>query len=392
MPAKPRVLCVDDEPHVLEGLALSLRRGFEVVSASGGEAALDVLRRDPAVATVVSDMRMPGMDGATLLSEAYRVAPDVTRMLLTGHADLGAAIAAINGGRVFRFLTKPCPPADLVRAVEAAVEQHRLVTAERVLLEQTLRGSIQMLMDILALAAPVAFGRAMRIRRYAQEMASRASPGDTWAIEMAAMFSQIGCIALPPGTLEKLDAGGGLTAEEQQALDRLPAFAEERIAALPRLDAVRAALKWQACRFDGVGSASNSPRGKDLPLGSRALRIAIDFDRLEVAGMSSPLALDTMRGRRGCYDPELLEAFATVMGGRAQATEVVELPLRAVRIGMVFVEDVRTVAGTLLIARGHEVTPSLVERIRNFAPGSVREPVRATTTRPAEVASKAVAR
>src|ERR1700690_3969334 len=172
-PAKPRVPFVDDEPNVLEGLSLTLRRGYEVVLAGSGEAGLDVLTRDPTIAAVVSDMRMPGMDGATFLGKARAVLPDATRLLLTGQAELALAIAAINEGRIFRFLTKPCPPPVLVAAVEAGVELHRLVTSERVLLEQTLRGSIQMLTDVLALAAPTAFGQAVRIQRYARDLASK---------------------------------------------------------------------------------------------------------------------------------------------------------------------------------------------------------------------------
>ncbi|MBV9949331.1 MAG: response regulator, partial [Myxococcales bacterium] len=119
MATKPRVLCVDDEPNVLEGLALSLRRGHDVVTAGGGEAGLEILGRDPTIAAVVSDMRMPGMDGATFLGKARALAPDATRVLLTGQTELDAAITAINEGRIFRFLTKPCPPAVLVPAVEA---------------------------------------------------------------------------------------------------------------------------------------------------------------------------------------------------------------------------------------------------------------------------------
>ena len=381
MAAKPRVLCVDDEPNVLEGLSLILRRGYEVVLAGSGEAGLEVLARDGTIAAVVSDMRMPGMDGATFLGKARTVLPDATRVLLTGHAELASAIAAINEGRIFRFLTKPCPPPVLVAAVEAGVELHRLVTSERVLLEQTLRGSIQMLTDVLALAAPTAFGQAVRIQRYARDLASKVVGAEVWPIEVAAMLSQVGFISLSPATLEKFQEGKPLSPEEQQAVERLPALAEQLIAGIPRLDAVRAALKQQRAPFEGTGTAPAGPRGKDIPLGARVLGIVCDFDRLEATGLSPQVALDTMRGRPGRYDPELLELFASNLGSRGRDAEVAEIPIRMVRIGMTFLDDVRSHAGALLVARGHEATPSLVERFRNFATGFVREPVRVSLQR-----------
>ena len=385
MAPKPRVLCVDDEPNVLDGLSLTLRRGYEVVVAGGGDAGLEVLARDSSIAAIISDMRMPGMDGATFLSKARDVLPDATRVLLTGQAELSAAIASINEGRIFRFLTKPCAPPVLVGAVQAAVEQHRLVTSERVLLEQTLRGSIQMLMDVLALAAPSAFGQAVRIQRYAREVASKVAGAEVWPIEVAAMLSQIGYISLSPATLDSLREGKPLSSEEQQAVDRLPALTEQLIAGIPRLEVVRAALKQRAVPFDGTGVAGTAPRGKDLPLGARVLAIVCDFDRLEAGGVSPQVALDTLRGRRGRYDPELLDLFASNLGSAGRDAEVVEIPIRMVRVGMTFLQDVRTRAGALLVAYGHEATTSLVERFRNFGPGSVREPVRVALKRHSKV-------
>ena len=161
---RPRVLCVDDEPQVLDGLTLNLRRDFEVVTASSGADALaEIAARGP-FAVIISDMRMPRMDGAQFLRRAREIAPDSVRMLLTGQTDLASAIAVVNEGQIFRFLTKPCAPDQLIAMVRAAVDQHRLLTSERELLERTLHGSIEALTDLLAVAHPVAFGRAGRIK------------------------------------------------------------------------------------------------------------------------------------------------------------------------------------------------------------------------------------
>ena len=106
--AKPRLLCVDDEPNVLDALARQLRQRWDVVTATGGQSGLERLVRDGPFAVVMSDMRMPGMNGAAFLATARTVAKDTVRLLLTGQTEIAAAIAAVNEGHIFRFLTKPC--------------------------------------------------------------------------------------------------------------------------------------------------------------------------------------------------------------------------------------------------------------------------------------------
>jgi len=361
-----KVLCVDDEPHVLEGLALHLRRTCEVVVATSGRAGLEELARQGPFAVVLSDMRMPAMDGAAFLSQVREAAPDTTRMLLTGHADLQAAISAVNEGQIFRFLTKPCPPDQLRLAFDAAAEQHRLVTAERVLLEQTLHGSIKTLTDILSMTNPVAFGRATRIKKHVSELADALGMQNRWQVEVAAMLSQLGSISLPEETAERFYNGQELSAQEKAMVARMPKVTEELLANIPRLEPVREILTEQ-------GTPLEAGRGKtDIPLGARILKIVVEFDELESRGLSVLLALDTMLGREGWYDPQILQAFVQIKG---EQRVVKEIPLQAVRVGMVFAEDVRTKAGILLVARGYEVTQSFIEKVRNFRKGLVNEPL-----------------
>jgi response regulator RpfG family c-di-GMP phosphodiesterase len=254
--ALTRILCVDDEPAVLQGLALHLSRRYHLETATSGAEGLLVLRQDPTIAVVVSDMRMPGMDGAAFLARARDTAPDAVRMLLTGQADMDATIAAINQGGIFRFLTKPCPPRTLLTAIEAAVEQHRLVTAERVLLEQTLHGAIKALTDILALTNPVAFGRATRIKAMVSELCAKLEVRETWQVEVAAMLSQLGAMTLPPETAEKLHSGVPLTPEEQKMVARAPLVTEQLVRNVPRLDGVADILAAQARRRKGAEVAA----------------------------------------------------------------------------------------------------------------------------------------
>ena len=134
--ARPRILCVDDEAQILEAMILNLGRRYHVSTALNGALGLEKIRSEAPFAVLISDMRMPGMDGATFLKHAFGEAPNTVRILLTGQAELSAAIAAVNEGQIFRFLSKPCPPASLLKTIEAAVEQNRLITSEKVLLEQ----------------------------------------------------------------------------------------------------------------------------------------------------------------------------------------------------------------------------------------------------------------
>lgn len=372
----PRILCVDDEPCVLESISRVLRRRYDIATAESGAAAIDLLQRDGPFVAIVSDMRMPGMDGAAFLARARQIAPDATRVLLTGGGDLDAAIAAVNEGQIFRFLAKPCPPPALIAAMDAAAEQHRLVTAERVLLEKTLHGSVKALTDILSLTNPVAFGRSTRIKRTVGDLAQALSISERWQVEVAAMFSQLGFITLPAETVEKVYYGRPLSGAEHAMVARLPAITEQLLGNIPRLETVREILAGYAKPPQSRDHAHDSPHAQFVARCAHVLRLAVDFDALETQGTAKPIALDTLRGRADRYDPEVLAAFVALSGEDAPRAEVREVPANALRVGMVFADDVKTHAGTLLVARGYEVTLGLLERLRNFRPGTVREPVR----------------
>ncbi len=372
---RPRILCVDDEPNVLEGLALHLRRKYDMWTAPNGPDALALLECDGPPEVIMSDMRMPGMDGATFLGQARQLYPDAVRMLLTGQADMASAISAVNHGQIFRFLTKPCAPSDMLAAVAAAFEQHRLITAERVLLEQTLHGSIKALTDVLALTHPASFGRAMRIKQHVSDMLTATAAKERWQVEVAAMLSQLGSVALPPDVSEKVYFGHKLTAHEEAMVARIPQVTEQLLANIPRMEAVRQVLA-------SVGKPpprdiSSADAEKQLVArGAQMLRIAVDFDVLEGQGSGPAEVFATMRGRKDRYDVPILEAFATARGEGAPREEIRELGLSALKPGMVVAQDVMMTSGQLLVARGYSLTGSLLERLNNFRAGTVREPIR----------------
>lgn len=368
----PRVLCVDDEARVLDGLSLHLRKYYQVHIAQSGDSALAKLKELRGVNVVVSDMRMPGMDGATLLRNVMKLYPDTARILLTGEPGRDAAVSAINEGQIFRFLTKPCPPDKLKAAIDAGVTHHQLVSAERVLLQETLLGCIQMLVDILAMTNPVAFGRAGRIKRLAMEFAGDLGYRSFWQLEAAAMLSQVGYLSLPVELVEKLYYGERLTPEEQTLAAGVPQVVQKLLSKIPRLEPVLQIIG----RVGNISKLQNIGAESAVSVGGAILALVLDYDTLITQGANVDLAIQTLRTRSPQHDEELLAKFAKRLGAKGSNEEIHEIPLRVVQPGMTFLDDLRTDMGTLLVARGFEVSESFVERMKNFGHGILNEKVR----------------
>ena len=127
----PRVLIIDDEVPILNGIKLNLGRTFDLTLANGGEEALKAVEEEEAFEVVVSDMRMPGMTGVEVLAKIKSMHPAIQTILLTGHADFEfGGSQALQSGQLFRILSKPCPPNKLKEAIEAAVRAKARKDAE----------------------------------------------------------------------------------------------------------------------------------------------------------------------------------------------------------------------------------------------------------------------
>jgi response regulator RpfG family c-di-GMP phosphodiesterase len=375
MSARLRVLCVDDEPNILEGLRLNLDRVFDLHTAGSGAQALALLEKEEPFAVVVSDMRMPEMDGAEFLSRVRERFRDTVRILLTGYADVGSAISAVNNGQVFRFLTKPCPPAQVLLALREAAAQYRLMETERVLLDKTLHGTIRALTDVLALVHPLAFGRALRIHKAVAAFAAYIHLKEPWQVEVAAMLSQIGCITLSDDIIEKLHVGNDLSAEETEKVRQASRTAVRLIGEIPRLDGVRGIL-------GGPREGRDEDLDETIRLGEQMLRIVSDYDSLEARGLAREGVISIMRSRKGKYDATLLVSFAQMHESDTADKVAMELSLRSLRAGMVLLDDLFMSNGTLLASRGYEITEQFIERAENWRRGAVREPIRVAPPRP----------
>ena len=366
-----RILFVDDEPNILHAFERQLHSRFEVELAVGAEQALHVIENGAEFAVVLSDLRMPGMNGIQFLSRVRQIAPDTVRMILTGNADLAAAIEAVNEGKIYQFLTKPCPGELLVRALDAALEQYRLITAERVLLEQTVQGSIGLLIEILSLVNPVAFSRTYRIRHYMRHMAEQLQLPDRWQYELAGTLSQIGCVAVPADTLEKSRLREGLPVNERDILASQGEIGRKLLSKIPRLENVSQMIAQQ--RTAGPPAEGSSDQ---VAIGAHLLRIALDFDELVLQGMSLGEALARMR--RQSYSPRYVDALRRLQVEDAVAQNRL-LRLGQLRPGMVIAADLYSKTGLLLLAKGHEISESALARLDSFSSlFGIAEPISVT--------------
>ena len=354
-----RILCVDDEPNILQAIERQFRKEFQISTAVGPQAGLQALTEQGPFAVVVSDLRMPGMDGIEFLSRVRAISPDTVRVMLTGQADLEAAAAAVNRGNIFQFLTKPCPAETLSRVLAAAQEQHRLITAERELLEQTLRSSVGVLTEILSLVNPQAFGRAQRIRRYVVHMAERLKLPERWQFELAAMLSQIGSVAVPPEILEKQSRMEPLTPQESQVLAAQSKIGFDLLSHIPRLETVARMVVKQETPW------IPAEKPETAAIGGQLLKVARDFDEQVIRGMK-PVAVLAAMGTSREYNPDFVGALQEVHVEDAQAV-LRRVSLAQLKTGMIIHEDVRSRGGLLLLAKGQAVSDSALACLKSFA-------------------------
>jgi FixJ family two-component response regulator len=345
------VLCVDDDERLLSGLELQLGFDYEVRTAESGQAGLEILKSTPGCAVIISDMRMPNMNGARFLAEARKVSPDSTRMLLTGFSEVEAAIDAINHGGIFRFLTKPIEAEALKAAVADAFRQYELVRSERVLLEQTVRGAAAALTEALEIASPIVFSRARRLESGARHLATELNIDRVWEVALGGLLLRLGWISLPQEVVEKRLSRAGRTPDPEttEMLRAADEVSVRLIGRIPRLEGVAKIVADVA-----------SPSGRHD--GPTAIAAVADLDDRIGSGMKLSAAIEELSKT---YSPPILDALAR-WPLLNEELAIKQVRIKELREGMVVEAHIYATNKQLLVRAGSELTDPLIQRLRNF--------------------------
>lgn len=414
---EPVILCVDDESNILSSLRRLFRgQGYQVLTATSAMAALEILRHQ-AVDLVISDMRMPEMDGARFLETVREHWPQTVRLLLTGYADVGSILDAINRGEIHRYITKPWDDNDIRLIVRHALERQQLEHERRRLelltisqnealktlnasLEEKVRlrtaalskardgllkfnarlkenflVSIKVFSHLIEMRGGSLAGHSARVASLARKIAVRLKldERETEDLFVAALLHTIGKISLPDELLQMPESA---MSGEQLALYRKHPLRGEQL--LMPLDDLRgAAALVRACRerFDCSGYPDGLT-GFEIPIGSRILAVASDYDSLQ-NGMLGRRRLRPeeasaviRQGRGVRYDPLVTDAFLAIIEGAAAATEPGRASMMVnaggLRPGMVLARDLLTADGSMLLSADHVLDARLIRQIVDF--------------------------
>jgi len=406
LPSPAHILCVDDEPHLAAALRRLLRgAGHAVHVAGSGEEALALLEAE-SIDLVISDMRMPGMDGAQLLARVRDRWPSVARVLLTGYADLQSTIAAINAAHVYRYLTKPWNDQELLTVVQQISdyqtlqrEKERLeavthaqnkdlaqlnATLEHKVLERTAELSeahqklkksyvscIRMFSNLLEWRGGPLAGHSRRVadltRRTAKVMGlSESEQQDAF---IAALIHDIGHITLPDGMLGR--PVPRLSPEELGKYQQHTSQGEQLLLAIDDAHAVATLVRCHHEHFDGSGYPDGL-RAEGIPIGARILAVADTYDDLQIGHLSSsPISPSDARsliahGRGKQFDPEVVDAFLQLLLNAAPIPEPPPIPTSPadLRPGMTLAQDFLSREGLVLLAAGRILSAELIRRIQ----------------------------
>ena len=410
------ILCVDDEPHILSALRRLFRaQGYEILTAGGGREGLAMLAGRE-VDLIISDMRMPEMDGAQFLERARQDHPDALRILLTGYADVAQIIGAVNRGEIYRYITKPWDDTEMLLLVRHALERRELEQEKRRLEDLTRRQneqlrelnqgleaqvakrtaqlkatheslvasheklkrsfltSIRVFSGMIELRGPKLAGHSRRVadlaRRIAQRMGMNAH--ETQQVFVAGLLHDIGKIGMPDLLLDTPVAM--MTGEQLNQYKLYPARGQQILMPLEDLAEAAALVRAHQERFDGEGFPDRLA-GLDIPLGARILAVASDYDNLQIGvlarnPMSREQAASLVHDRRGArYDPAVVAAFMEVATGRVPPPEAPPdraLKVAALRPGMRTSRDLITRGGQLLLSADHVLTERMIAQIADY--------------------------
>jgi response regulator RpfG family c-di-GMP phosphodiesterase len=407
--ASVTLLFVDDEPNILSSLRRLFRPlGYRVLTAESGEEGLRVLAEER-VDLVISDMRMPQMNGAQFLEQVRERSPYTIRMLLTGYADIASTIEAINKGQIFRYLAKPWEDNDIVLSVRHAVERQQLEREKLRLealthqqneelkelnasLEEKVRArteelqqaheklkknfvtSLQMFSNLIELRDTTISGHSRRVADMARTVAQKIglSTGEVQDVFLGGLLHDIGKIGLSDRLLNR--PWSLLTSEEKTLYGKHSIKGEASLMALEPLHEAARLIRSHLERFDGLGYPDGL-RGSAIPLGARILAAVNDYDRAQIGTLTEEKltakeALSMLiANKERRYDPLVVDVMAEIAAGprhvakRRSEMQVVSSQLKP---GMILARDLYTQDTIMLLPRGCVLNDRYVEKIRAF--------------------------
>lgn len=408
------ILFVDDEENILHALCRLFRpTGYKVAVAHSGAEALAAMERQP-VDLIVSDMRMPQMNGAELLEHVHRRWPNTVRILLTGYSDMSMTVDAINKGNIYRYISKPWDESELLAAVSQALEFKQL-ERDKLRLEAQIRRqndalrelnatlelrvqqrteevrqtmsflemahkqlkdsfltSIKVFSGLIELRERSLAGHSRRVAEMARSLAKKLqlSESDQQDIFIAGLLHDIGKIGLHDRVLGKPFIM--LVGEERDEMMRHPVTGQAVLMGLEPLHGAAKLIRSHHERFDGMGYPDGLA-GESIPLGARILALANDFDAVQIGAQLSKQLTEAeateyiLDGRGKRYDPLIVDAFKKMMGGASsESYEVVGLKSDQLEPGMILARDIVSKEGVMLLARDYELSTAIIGQIRNF--------------------------
>jgi CheY-like chemotaxis protein len=358
---KPRILCVDDEPNVLESFRRLLRRDYDLNTAASAADGLRLIEQNGPYAVIVSDFRMPGMNGVDFLSRACILAPDSVRVMLTGHAEENTAAKAINDGRIFRFLYKPIGSEEFVKCLDACIRQYNLIFAEKDVLERTLKGSIATMTEILSMTNPLAFSRATRVTEYARQIGANMGVPDLWQLEVAAMLAHLGYVTIPIQTLQKRMHGMPVEPHEHQMFESLPTITQSLIGHIPRLENTLRIIQLTHSQ-QGLGTVSMND---SVALCAAILRTVLHLDELLEQGYGKSEAIREMMLHPDRYNQSVLDQLP-VLRHSESGKRIRKVSINQLRVGMVLNESIQTGTGLAVAPKGFRINDLIRQLLKNL--------------------------
>lgn len=416
-PALGAVLLVDDEVNILSALRRLFRPlGYRIHTAESGPAGLAILEEEP-VDLVISDMRMPQMSGVEFLAEVAQRWPAVTRILLTGHADLASTVDAINRGHIYAYFSKPWEDNDIRLAVQHALEQKRLREERDRLLEQNQRqnaelkalnfsleqkvrerteelrqtnlflelayqqlqesyyAAIPTFANLVQLREGPGAGHGVRVAELARAVADYMGldQDDVRHIYFAGLLHDIGKLSWPDELLRTPYTR--LTALERKVVEKHPIIGQAILMGLEPLQKTAQFIRHHHEEYNGKGYPDRL-LGEQIPLGARILAIANEYDGLrsgtllgeDLSALDARSFIQERRDRR--YDSAVVDALFAVLDAKERGAELIrELRLGPEQLmpGMVLSRDLLNGDGVLLLTKGYRLTEMVVRKLNSFA-------------------------